>query len=94
MKWLFIAFLAGQTLDGTTTAVALHRGCREVNQLIPGRVGPSIAVAVTVGGGSTFVLAKARKKHPRLVMTALGVGAGVRLGAGIYNWQKLADCRR
>ena len=94
MTWLFIAFLAGQTLDHTTTAIALHRGCREVNPMLPARLGPSIAVGIALGGGTTWALAKARKKHPKLVMAALGIGAGVRVGVGIHNWQKLDECRR
>jgi hypothetical protein len=94
MKWLLIAFLAGQALDQTTTAIAVHRGCRESNPLMPSRIGPSIAVGVTIGGGSAWALSRAHKKHPKLTNTVLALGAGVRAGAGIYNWQQLDRCGR
>jgi hypothetical protein len=94
MKWLLIAFLAGQALDQTTTAVAINRGCRERNPLVPTRVGPSIAVGITIGGGSAWALSRAHKEHPRLAKTVAAIGAGVRAGAGLYNLQKMDECGR
>ena len=94
MKWLLIAYLAGQALDHSSTAMALHRGCQESNPLVPSRIGPSIAVGITIGGGSAWVFSRAHDKHPKLVNTMLALGAGIRTGAGIYNLRQLGDCRR
>ncbi len=94
MKWFLVAFLAGQTLDHTTTAVALHRGCQESNLLVPGRVGPSIAVGITVGGGTSWLLSRSHKDHPKLTNTALALGAGVRTFAGIHNMRQISSCQR
>jgi len=94
MKWLLIAFIAGQTLDHTTTAVSLHNGCRESNPLIPGRVGPSIAVGITVGSGTAWLFSRSHKDHPKLTNTALALGAGVRTVAGIHNMRQISSCQR
>lgn len=94
MSWLLAAFLAGQALDHTSTGLALQRGCQERNPLVPRHFGTSVAVGITIGGGSAWALSKAHKEHPKLVKTALLLGAGVRTGAGIYNLTQLGNCRR
>jgi hypothetical protein len=94
MKWLLIAFLAGQAFDHTTTAVAVSRGCEERNPLVPSRTGPAIAVGITIGGGSAWALSKAHKEHPRLTKTVLALGAAARAGTGVYNLRMLDRCGR
>jgi hypothetical protein len=94
MKWLYVVFLASQAFDQSSTAVALHRGCQEGNPLIPNRVGPSIAVGVTVGSGTAWMFSRAHKDHPKLTNTAMAVAAGARAMAGISNMRQMSNCHR
>jgi len=94
MKWLFVVFLASQTFDQTSTAVALHKGCQEGNPMIPNRVGPSIAVGITVGSGTSWLFSRAHKDHPKVTNAAMAAAAGVRTLAGINNMRQLGNCHR
>ena len=94
MKWLFVMFLAGQTFDQSSTAMALHKGCQEANSLIPNRVGPSVAVGITVTSGTSWLFSRAHKDHPKLTNTAMAVAAGVRTMAGINNMRQMGNCHR
>jgi len=94
MNLLLAAFLAAQALDHTSTGLALQRGCRERNPLVPHNYATSVAVGITIGGGSAWALARAHKDHPKLVKTALILGAGVRAAAGVHNLTQLSSCRR
>ena len=94
MNWLLAAFLAGQALDHTSTGLALQRGCRESNLLVPRNYTTSVAVGITIGGGSAWALSRAHKDHPKLVKTALILGAGARTAAGIHNLTLLDSCHR
>jgi hypothetical protein len=93
-SWLLAAFLAAQTLDHTSTGLALQRGCQERNPLVPKNFGVSLTVGIAIGGGSAWALNRAHKDHPKLVKTALIIGTGIRAGAGIYNLRQLQHCRR
>lgn len=73
--WLFVAFVAAQALDVSSTAVKLHQGCKE--QVWPG------GAAVIAGGKSAGVLLtwKLGQHHK-----ALGVGLSVAgIGSGLYG---------
>jgi hypothetical protein len=94
MNLLLAAFLAAQALDHTSTGLALQRGCVESNPLVPHNYKASIAVGITIGGGSAWALSRAHKEHPKLVKTALILGAGVRAAAGIHNITLLNSCHR
>ena len=94
MNWLLAAYLAAQALDHTSTGVALQRGCRESNPLVPRNYAASVAVGITIGGGSAWALSRAHKDHPKLVKTALILGAGARAAAGAHNLSLLSSCRR
>jgi hypothetical protein len=94
MSWLLAAFLAAQALDHTSTGLALQRGCRESNPLVPHNFKASVAVGITIGGGSAWAFSRAHKDHPKLVKTALILGTGLRAGAGAYNLTQLGNCRR
>ena len=94
MKWLFVVFLASQALDQTSTAVALHRGCQENNPLMPNRVGPSIAVGITLGSGTSWMFSRSHKDHPKLTNAAMAVAAGARTMAAINNMQQMGNCHR
>jgi hypothetical protein len=94
MNLLLAAFLAAQALDHTSTGLALQRGCQEGNPLVPKNYKASIAVGITVGGGAAWALSHAHKEHPKLVKTALILGAGTRFAAGLHNLALMNSCHR
>ncbi len=94
MSWLLAAYLAAQALDHTSTGLALQRGCSEANPLVPRNFATSVAVGITIGGGSAWALGRAHKEHPKLVKTVLILGAGARAAAGVHNLSLLRSCHR
>lgn len=93
MTWPIIFMLVGQTLDGVSTGINLHKGCVEANPVTKHFLKGPVSVAVWKGSvGVTFAitLPKLGKSHPTLAKTTAYTLGAAGTGAAIWNFTR--DC--
>lgn len=91
--WLLAAFISAQTLDGTTTAIGLHRGYHEAWPWLPDRPAASIALKAGVATGIYLAVKPLERRHPtvgRSLFYAALIGSAV---AGTWNVRQLQRSR-
>lgn len=76
---LFLAYLAAQSLDITTTIVRVHEGCRE-NGLV--KSAPAI-VGFKIGG--VITIASIRHPHPKMTLAPEIAGVASGIYGGVHN---------
>ena len=92
--WLLAAMIAAQSLDISTTVIALHRGCQEQTYYISNPAG-----IVAMKGGATATLTftlpiGAKRGHQKLSKGIAWVMIGSGVLGGTLNLRTLPRCHR
>ncbi len=92
LKLLFIAYLAGQALDTSTTVYAFRHGFTEANPTLawaPEKPVLFIGFKTGLGAAGVWASYSLHKKHPKAAKLALAAVAGSVWYAGLHNLRAL-----
>lgn len=96
LKFLFIAYLAGQVLDTSTSVYAFRHGFSEMNAALawaPARPALFIGYKTGLSGAGAWAAYTIHKRKPKVGKVILAGMAGAAWYAGLHNLRELRKTR-